>query len=92
MISVAAICDQCGKVERLSVRTVLAGIREVHKGNSFVLRIQGPECYCEACAVAKGLLVECPGEAHTNGFIDNCAVCAPRWGYVTPYKRATRES
>ena len=24
----------------------------------------------------------CTGEAHSNAFIDNCMVCAPRWGFV----------
>jgi hypothetical protein len=28
------------------------------------------------------LLAECSGEAHTNPHIDNCGVCAPRWGLV----------
>lgn len=23
----------------------------------------------------------CEGEAHSNPYIDNCMVCAPRWGY-----------
>lgn len=27
-------------------------------------------------------LIECPGEAHRNPHIDNCALCAPRWGWV----------
>jgi hypothetical protein len=27
----------------------------------------------------------CPGEAHTNAWIDNCGLCAPRWGVVTKY-------
>jgi len=27
-------------------------------------------------------LAECSGEAHTNTHIDNCGVCAPRWGLV----------
>ena len=29
-----------------------------------------------------GNLVPCDGEAHSNPFIDNCGVCAPRWGKV----------
>lgn len=29
-----------------------------------------------------GNLVDCPGEAHSNAFIDNCSICAPRWGKV----------
>ena len=24
----------------------------------------------------------CTGEAHSNAFIDNCSLCAPRWGFV----------
>lgn len=28
-------------------------------------------------------LTPCPGEAHTaGGWIDNCSVCAPRWGWI----------
>jgi hypothetical protein len=26
------------------------------------------------------LLKKCTGEAHSNAFIDNCMMCAPRWG------------
>jgi hypothetical protein len=29
-----------------------------------------------------GKMVKCTGEAHTNPFIDNCALCMPRWGEV----------
>lgn len=24
----------------------------------------------------------CPGEAHSNPYIDNCSVCMPDWGWV----------
>lgn len=24
----------------------------------------------------------CPGEAHSNAYIDNCSHCAPNWGVV----------
>lgn len=41
---------------------------------------------CDKCAIAEGLLVPCPGEAHSNAFIDNCGICAPRWGFVEPYE------
>lgn len=27
-------------------------------------------------------LVPCDGEAHSNPHIDNCARCAPRWGWI----------
>ena len=27
-------------------------------------------------------LTACSGEAHGNHNIDNCGVCAPRWGFV----------
>ena len=27
-------------------------------------------------------LTKCTGEAHTNAFIDNCGMCAPRWGWT----------
>lgn len=39
---------------------------------------------CDKCAVTEGFLVPCKGEAHSNAFIDNCGVCAPRWGLVEP--------
>lgn len=29
-------------------------------------------------------LEHCPGEAHSNAFIDNCGHCAPRWGLIGP--------
>lgn len=25
-------------------------------------------------------VIKCTGEAHSNMYIDNCMVCAPRWG------------
>ncbi len=31
----------------------------------------------------------CPGEAHGNPYIDNCMVCAPRWGRI-PNERVKR--
>lgn len=37
---------------------------------------------CEECAKDSGILIPCPGEAHSNGFIDHCSVCMPRWGWV----------
>lgn len=32
--------------------------------------------------ILQRVLVDCPGEAHTNAFIDNCWTCAPRWGKI----------
>jgi hypothetical protein len=29
----------------------------------------------------------CPGQAHSNPWIDNCLLCAPRWGVTTRYER-----
>lgn len=29
-----------------------------------------------------GRLIPCDGEAHRNPMIDNCGLCAPRWGQV----------
>ncbi len=29
-------------------------------------------------------LQPCGGEAHSNAHIDNCSLCAPRWGFVGP--------
>ena len=34
-------------------------------------------------------LVPCTGEAHSNAFIDNCMVCAPRWGEMMSYEPMT---
>jgi hypothetical protein len=31
-------------------------------------------------------LVPCPGEAHSNPFIDHCMLCAPRWGWAEKTK------
>ena len=39
----------------------------------------------EAERALTGKLVPCPGEAHdpaVGGMIDNCGICAPRWGEV----------
>lgn len=41
---------------------------------------------CDSCAREFGMLVPCPGEAHSNPFIDNCGVCMPRWGLVEVLK------
>jgi len=27
-------------------------------------------------------LVPCDGAAHSNAYIDNCASCSPRWGFL----------
>lgn len=42
-------------------------------------RIKNPPLYERK---KTGRLVPCPGEAHSNPFIDNCSLCAPRWGQV----------
>jgi hypothetical protein len=39
---------------------------------------------CDNCARAENLLIKCHGEAHSNAYIDNCSICAPRWGWVEP--------
>lgn len=28
------------------------------------------------------VLIPCPGEAHKNPHVDNCSLCAPRWGQI----------
>lgn len=48
-------------------------------------------------AVKKGwILIPCDGEAHENPRIDNCGVCAPRWGEIevheASYKIGRRRS
>jgi hypothetical protein len=41
-------------------------------------------------------LVPCPGEAHNpevGGMIDNCMMCAPRWGkFAIPFRHETFDS
>jgi hypothetical protein len=32
------------------------------------------------------LLAACEGEAHSNAHIDNCSLCAPRWGFVGKFE------
>ena len=32
--------------------------------------------------VPTGKLLPCPGEAHSNLYIDNCMLCMPRWGQI----------
>ena len=36
----------------------------------------------EARRAKTGRLVECHGAAHSNPMIDNCSICAPRWGEI----------
>lgn len=35
-----------------------------------------------------GNMLPCPGDAHSTPFIDNCGICAPRWGEVPEYAPA----
>jgi len=42
-------------------------------------RVKNPPLFARA---KTGRLIPCPGEAHTNPYIDNCGLCAPRWGLV----------
>lgn len=39
-------------------------------------------------AVVAGKAV-CPGEAHSNPYIDYCALCAPGWGLIAVHKVLT---
>lgn len=32
-------------------------------------------------------LVPCIGEAHSNAYIDNCLLCAPKWGQMMSYEK-----
>ena len=34
--------------------------------------------------------VRCPGEAHSNAYIDNCEVCLPYWGVIPVCPREPR--
>lgn len=34
--------------------------------------------------LAVPLFDPCHGSAHSNPHIDNCSICAPRWGWVGP--------
>lgn len=35
-----------------------------------------------------GQMLPCTGDAHSNPYIDNCMICAPRWGEVPAYHPA----
>ena len=37
-----------------------------------------------------GKTVPCPGEDHSNAFIDHCGVCMPRWGVLEEYEEPIR--
>lgn len=37
-------------------------------------------------------MLPCTGEAHSNPHIDNCTLCAPRWGKVPAFKGCSREA
>ena len=37
-------------------------------------------------------LVPCIGEAHLNAYIDNCMLCAPRWGRMMSYEKILPEA
>lgn len=30
-------------------------------------------------------IIDCPGSAHDNAYVDHCMLCAPRWGKVPAY-------
>lgn len=32
-------------------------------------------------ATRSAIYNECNGDAHENAYIDNCMICAPRWGH-----------
>jgi hypothetical protein len=47
-----------------------------------VSRASTPREPAEYKRAKTGRLVPCPGEAHSNPWIDHCGHCAPRWGQV----------
>jgi hypothetical protein len=71
-------CDKCNEVITKGTK-----IRDVKKyaANCDGVRVDD-KYYCEDCGFDLKYLIECPGEAHSNPYIDNCSVCAPRWGYI----------
>lgn len=42
-----------------------------------------PELRDRIAKAIDAVMVPCNGEAHSNPWIDNCMVCAPRWGAIS---------
>ena len=72
---------------KAKAKTKLVTVMSVHRaegnGRSLVGRV-----FPLAPRVEAGL-VPCTGEAHSNAFIDNCMICAPRWGEMMSYEPLT---
>ena len=87
MLYVTAQCDCCRKQHPLAAPSINRGLKEIQRSWVLATLNVGKDIYqdnlfCESCALSLGLLVQCPGEAHTNPYIDNCSICIPRWGTV----------
>jgi len=67
------------------IRIAIASVKEDGKSHQWAF-----ETIDELLIVA-GLpqLKRCEGEAHSNAFIDNCMVCAPRWGWCGKLEKIT---
>ena len=70
----APALPQSPKPQKIKPRTVT--VRETGKTMTLAPRVETG-------------LVPCTGEAHSNAFIDNCMICAPRWGQVMSYAPLT---
>ena len=88
MIRYEVRCDECYEI--------ICCESKLRNAKHYAANVNGVKVndryYCEDCAIRNGYLVECTGEAHSNPYIDNCAECAPRWGYVRSNKDDTRNT
>lgn len=88
------VCETCHEVTAMGHGTRLDG-KTGDKAPAYCASCGSPSLESKElhCALADGFhLVPCPGEAHSaeaGGHIDNCGICAPRWGLVVvPVKYA----
>jgi hypothetical protein len=95
MTRIEGYCDCCSKSMPLQAKSVAGATRELERAWTPAMILMEPDgkpeyhIFCDVCAKALGLLLDCPGEAHEiiklGGDQDHCMVCAPRWGLVPAY-------
>lgn len=73
-------CDFCGYEFGRNTRSKKWLVQHINDSSDGVV-IDGRH-YCFSCATKIGLLIPCYGFAHKLPMIDNCPVCAPRWGWI----------
>lgn len=79
MITYNILCDECGKPIVTDAATKADGLKTVRTHDFITV---DKRHLCAKCAERLGYLVKCHGKAHSNPYIDNCSICAPRWGLV----------